>query len=76
MSSFITTKKGSSQDAKISFNGYYGVTKVNNKIKPLNVAQYKELMDEIGMINLPDGLTDQTNWFDEVFRTARPKTTR
>ncbi len=67
----ITTKKGSSQDAKISFNGYYGVTKVNNKIKPLNVAQYKELMDEIGMINLPDGLTDQTNWFDEVFRTGQ-----
>lgn len=67
----ITTKKGSSQDAKISFNGYYGVTKVSNKIKPLNVAQYKELMDEIGMINLPDGLTDQTNWFDEVFRTGQ-----
>lgn len=67
----VTTKKGSSQDAKISFNGYYGVTKVSNKIKPLNVAQYKELMDEIGMINLPDGLTDQTNWFDEVFRTGQ-----
>lgn len=67
----ITTKKAGSQDAKISFNGYYGVTKVSNKVKPLNVAQYKELMDEIGMINLPDGLTDQTNWFDEVFRTGQ-----
>ena len=67
----VTTKKGASQDAKISFNGYYGMTKVSNKIKPLNVAQYKELMDEIGMINLPDGLTDQTNWFDEVFRTGQ-----
>src|SRR5690606_22908606 len=28
---------------------------------------YKDLQDEIGLINLPDGLTDQTNWFDEAY---------
>ncbi|MCD8387204.1 MAG: TonB-dependent receptor [Bacteroidales bacterium] len=67
----ITTKGGQSKDAKISLNAYYGITNVENKIKPLNTAQYRELMEEIGIVSLPDDLTDQTNWFDEVFRTGR-----
>ena len=67
----ITTKKGASQNAKITFSGYYGITRVDNKIKPLSVADYRDLQKEIGIVNLPDGLTDQTNWFDEVFRTGQ-----
>ena len=27
-------------------------------------------MDEIGIISLPDGLTDQTDWFDETYKTG------
>ncbi|MCC8071714.1 MAG: TonB-dependent receptor [Bacteroidales bacterium] len=67
----VTTKKGQNENAKISLNAYYGFTHVNNKIKPLNTEQYYELMEEIGMVSLPEGLTDQTNWFDEVFRTGQ-----
>ncbi len=67
----ITTKKGESQNASISLNAYYGFTHVDNKIKPLNTDQYRELMEEIGMVSIPDDLTDQTNWFDEVFHTGQ-----
>lgn len=63
----ITTKAGSTGNAKISFNTQLTQTDVINKITPLNTAQYKDLQDEIGLINLPDGLTDQTNWFDEAY---------
>lgn len=66
----ITTKQGIKGDAKITFNGHVGITQVSNKIKSLNVSQYKDLMDEIGMVDLPNNLTDQTNWFDETYRTA------
>ncbi|MDL2247337.1 TonB-dependent receptor [Bacteroides sp. OttesenSCG-928-J23] len=66
----ITTKGGAKGDAKISFNAQLSLSKVSNKIKPLNAKQYKELQDEIDMISLPDDLTDQTDWFDEAYSTG------
>lgn len=66
----ITTKQGKSGDAKISLNIQGGFTNVAKKLDVLNTAQYKELMDEIGLVKLPDGLTDQTDWFDETYRTG------
>jgi TonB-linked SusC/RagA family outer membrane protein len=66
----ITTKQGVNGKSKISFSGYLGMTKVNNKIHSLNASQYKALMDEIGLVTLPDGLTDQTDWFDETYQTG------
>src|SRR5574344_762116 len=66
----ITTKQGEKGKSKISFNGYIGMTKVNNKIHALNASQYKSLMDEIGLVSLPDGLIDQTDWFDETYQTG------
>lgn len=66
----ITTKSGQTGEAKISFNAQLTLNKVSNKIKSLNASQYKELQDEIGIISLPDGLTDQTNWFDEAYSTG------
>ncbi len=66
----ITTKQGKSDDATISLNIQGGFTNVAKKLDVLNVAQYKELMDEIGLIHLPDGLTDQTDWADETYRTG------
>ncbi len=66
----ITTKSGKSGDAKISLNVQGGFTHVAKKIDVLNTAEYKELMDEIGLVHLPDGLTDQTDWFDETYRTG------
>lgn len=66
----ITTKAGVKGEAKINFSAQAGVTDVAKQMKSLNVAQYKELMDEIGSVNLPDGLKDETNWFDETYRTG------
>lgn len=66
----ITTKLGSKGEAKISFNAHAGVTQVVKQIQSLNTAQYKALMDEIGAVTLPDGLTDQTDWFKETYRTG------
>ncbi|GET45479.1 SusC/RagA family TonB-linked outer membrane protein [Capnocytophaga felis] len=66
----ITTKKGVGDQPKVSFNSYVGLSQVGKRIESLNTAQYKELMDEIGIIVLPDGLTDQTDWFDETFRKS------
>ena len=66
----ITTKAGVKGEAKINFSAQAGITEVAKQMKSLNVAQYKDLMDELGSINLPDGLKDETNWFDETYRTG------
>ena len=66
----ITTKQGQQGRAKVSFTAQFGWNNVAKKIDVLNSAQYKELQDEIGMINLPDALPDQTDWFDETYSTG------
>ncbi len=66
----INTKKGRKGVTKIELNAHYAFNNVRDNQNSLNAAQYKELMDEIGLIKLPDGLTDQTNWKDEVYRTG------
>lgn len=66
----ITTKSGQTGEAKISFNAQLTLNRVSDKIKSLNASQYKDLQDEIGIVSLPDGLTDQTNWFDEAYTTG------
>ena len=66
----ITTKQGQQGRAKVSFTAQFGWNHVAKKIDVLNAAQYKELQDEIGMINLPDALPDQTDWFDETYTTG------
>lgn len=66
----ITTKAGAKGDTKISFSAHVGITDVAKQMESLNVSQYKDLMDEIGLVNLPEGLTDQTDWFKETYRTG------
>ena len=67
----ITTKQGKiSQGPQISFSGYVGLSNVTKTYDVLNVAQYKDLMDEIGGATLPDGLKDETDWFDETYSTG------
>lgn len=67
----ITTKSADTERAKVSLNASYGFTNVVNRMDVLNTAQYKELQDEIvGGIALPDGLTDQTDWFKETYKTG------
>jgi TonB-dependent starch-binding outer membrane protein SusC len=64
----IMTKTGSKGKTKINFNSSLGFTEVVKQMSSLNTAQYKDLMDELGAATIPDGLTDQTNWFDETYR--------
>lgn len=66
----ITTKQGKAGEARISLNAHYALNVVRDNQDPLNAAQYKDLMDEIGLVKLPDGLTDKTDWKDEVYRTG------
>ncbi|MCC8154654.1 MAG: SusC/RagA family TonB-linked outer membrane protein, partial [Tannerellaceae bacterium] len=66
----ITTKAGANKEPRISFSAYAGISKVSKTYDVLNVAQYKDLMDEMGVINLPDGLRDETDWFKETYRTG------
>ena len=56
--------------SKISVNAYYAVSQVTNTPKVLNAWEYKELQDEIGLVKLPDNLTDLTDWNKETFRTG------
>ena len=49
----------------------FGLNKVVDKVESLNAAQYKELQDEIGLVSLPDGLPDRTDWFDETYTTGK-----
>ncbi|WP_245994876.1 SusC/RagA family TonB-linked outer membrane protein [Mangrovibacterium diazotrophicum] len=65
----ITTKQASG-GAKVAANVQLGVSEVANQIHSLNAAQYKELIDEIRPGAIPEGTTDQTDWFDEVYGTG------
>ena len=68
----ITTKQGSPRKgADISFSTFVGISKVAKTFDVLNTGQYRDLMNEIGLIKgLPETLTDQTDWFDETYSTG------
>lgn len=66
----ITTKAGATGNAKVTLTAQFGMNKVADKVHSLNSAQYKELQDEIGLVSLPDGLPDRTDWFDETYGTG------
>jgi TonB-linked SusC/RagA family outer membrane protein len=65
----ITTKQASA-GAKIAANVQLGISNVSNQIESLNAAQYKQLMDELRPGAIPDGATDKTDWFSEVYGTG------
>ncbi|ULT27992.1 TonB-dependent receptor plug domain-containing protein [Sphingobacterium sp. E70] len=66
----VTTKSGKAGEAKITLGAQGTANVVNNTVKVLNTAEYKELMDETGYVKLPEGLTDQTDWFKETYKTG------
>lgn len=70
----ISTRKGNKGKAQVSLNVQGGFTRVVKKIDVLNYQQYKELQDEIGLVAVPEGLTDMTDWQDETFRTGSTQT--
>lgn len=66
----ISTRQGKAGEARISLNAHYAFNVVRDNQDPLNAAQYKELQDEIGLVNIPSGLKDRTDWKDEVYQTG------
>ena len=67
----ITTKQGKkSRGPQVSLNASVGLANVAKTYDVLNVAEYKELMDELGVVNLPAGLKDETDWFEETYKTG------
>ncbi|NJN26616.1 MAG: SusC/RagA family TonB-linked outer membrane protein [Cyclobacteriaceae bacterium] len=72
----ITTKKGQSGEARISFDAYYGIQNVSKTFELLDGQQYIDLVNEarVNSGNAPfNQLTftgENTNWQEEVFRTA------
>jgi len=66
----VTTKSGTQQTSKITFGAQLGFNQLSNPIKSLNAAEYKDLMDEIRPVAVPDGTTDVTDWYKEVYQTG------
>lgn len=69
----IQTKAGSAskEHQKVSFSMYGGWTKVSKHMDVLNFEQYKEYLSDLGSnVLLPDGLKDETDWFNETYTTG------
>jgi TonB-linked SusC/RagA family outer membrane protein len=75
----ITTKKGKTGSARISYDGYSGVQQAQKFLKLMNLRQYAKLQnslyDAYGMtrrdeLASPDLLGEGTDWQRAIFRTA------
>lgn len=74
----ITTKRGSKGTDAVSFDAYYGVQQVANKIDVMNARQFAEIANarvlNDGGTTVPfpdlDNLPYDTDWQDEIFRVA------
>ncbi len=67
----ITTKSGkASKGPQVSFNASVGLQNVARTYEVLNVDEYRELMAEINGPAVPEGVTDQTDWFKEAYQTG------
>jgi TonB-dependent starch-binding outer membrane protein SusC len=66
----ITTKRGGNQKTKVTFDTYVSSAKPWKTLDALNAAQYKDLMTEMGQTVDWTQYPYDTNWQDEVFRTA------
>ena len=66
----ISTKQGKKGKTRYNFNTYYGFQKVVHPVELTNASQYKMLVDEMSGGNSPTYGNADTNWQDEIFRTA------
>jgi len=63
----VTTKRGEENNAKISYNAYFGVEAISNKIDMMSGDEYRSFLSKNGLS--PDGDDNvSTNWMDEVTR--------
>lgn len=66
----ITTKQGKAGTSKINVSSYYGFSQLPKKLDVLNSSQYIELMKEMGNDVSSLSASVNTDWQDEVYRTA------
>ena len=67
----ITTKKGRKGAApRISYNGDFTISTIAKKYDTLNATEYKNLISSIDGLDVTKLGDADTNWQDEIFRTA------
>lgn len=67
----ITTKKGREGDLKVSYNSFYSVGTLSEKVDVLSPDQFREYVNTNGNTNQIALLGDvNTDWQDEIYRTA------
>ncbi|MBP1640108.1 MAG: TonB-linked outer membrane protein, SusC/RagA family [Bacteroidetes bacterium] len=66
----ITTKHGKAGTSKITLNSYYGFSSLPKKIDVLNSTQFISLMGDLGYDTSILSSTTNTDWQNEVYRTA------
>lgn len=66
----ITTKRGKNQKLKLNFNTSATFSKAWKRMDVLNGDQFRDLMTEMGESTDWNKYNANTNWQDEIFRTA------
>ena len=66
----ITTKRGNNKAPLVTYNSYFGASKLRKTIDVLSTKKYRELIDEIMPGSLDPSATGYTNWSDETFGTG------
>jgi TonB-linked SusC/RagA family outer membrane protein len=79
----ITTKRGKAGTDVVTFESYYGVQQIANRLEVMNARDYAILFDEAGLNAAtdngesytpkypdPDALGQGTDWQEEIYRTA------
>ena len=67
----ITTKKGRKGAApRISYNGDFTISTIAKKYDTLNATEYKNLISSIDGLDVTKLGDADTNWQDQIFRTA------
>lgn len=70
----ITTKKGKAGELSVTYDGWYSVGKIAQKLDVFNASQFREIMaakapDRLSLLS-PEDDNINTNWQDQVYRKA------
>lgn len=69
----ISTKRGQSGKAIVTYSGYYGDQKTTKRMDMMNASEFAKLENDIYHTNVysnPDSLGEGVNWQDMILRTA------
>lgn len=66
----ITTKRGTTEKAKFTFDTYLGISQAWNTLPVLNGEQYRDLMTELGQTTDWERFNNNTDWQQEIFQNG------